>query len=251
MISRYSSTGGRWTSRRFDIAGFFEPQVHEIDVRQFPQCGGDETTIDFEAYRRKYLKFMPEGEIKYLLIAESPPNQTREAPWFFYYDEDDAQALGGLFEHTMRARYEERWRNLRWIGRDASASKRALLERFSSEGFYLIDETDELIAGVSKVKKRQALQRVIDSKSLARTIANLANESYLTTATKVAFISCMGYDRLFNHLSTSSVLIDKNEVKLKELLMEVRVPMPFGNDDNVRQFKMFVGALRTSVERRG
>ena len=192
--------------------------------------------IDFAAYRTKYQKYLPDGHIRCLLIAESPPRQDGEVPFFFYYDEDDVRRVGGLFKNTMTARYEPQWHGVEWRGERIPGSKRGLLERFSRDGFYLIDETDRMIAGL-KGKKRPILEDVKVSGSLKKQIGDLAKQNLVVRKTRIAFISYRGYDVFFDYLKNEKISVEQEEIRLEALLIDERTPLPYhGNEGLFREF---------------
>lgn len=207
-------------------------------------------TLDFGALRGKYLRLMPNGTIDSLLIAESPPNQRSNVPFFFYYDGKDIGDLGGLFEHTMSALYPDMWRAAEESGESLSDVKRTFLRKFSEDGFYLIDETDQILSGLRKSKKREVLNRVRDSGSLLKQIDALARHGYLTNKTKVVLISALGYDVFFDYLKAQSVRSRSGELSLNELMVDKRIPLPYrGNEgDYVRSIRSLKKGQASVIE---
>lgn len=195
---------------------------------------------DFGRLRGKYLKLMPEGVVNHLLIAESPPNQRSDVPFFFYYDGEDVEEFGGLFENTMSALYPDLWTAAEESGRSCSDVKRTFLKRFSEDGFYLIDETDQALSGLRKSKKKEVLNRVRDSGSLLKQIDALARHGYVTDDTKIVLISALGYDVFFDYLKAHSVQSLSGELSLRELMVDKRIPLPYrGNEgDYVRSIRI-------------
>ena len=184
-------------------------------------------TPDFEKLRDKYLRLMPSGSIKWLLIAESPPSQRSETPYFFYYDGDDVNELGGLFETTMMALYKDLWNQTVAAGGSYPSIKRSLLTRFSSDGFYLIDETDQILSGLSLTEKRQALVGVRDGGLLLGQLEDLAKKGFLTANSRIVLVSALGYDLFFGYLRGKSIQGRSGSIELKELVVNKRIPLPY------------------------
>ena len=204
--------------------------------------------MDFESYREKYKKHLPHGHINYLLIGESPPNQSGEHPFFFYYDEGDINKVGVLFKNTMMALYERDWSTLDWNVERIPESKRELLEKFSADGFYLIDETDQIIAGLRKKEKRPILKSVKESRSLVRQISELARQNHVSGKTRIAFVSCLGYDVFFEHLQGQRIPIGSEELRMKDLLVDKR--MPFPSHGHAQRFRESLQSLENPIQKK-
>ena len=114
--------------------------------------------INFNRFRKKYLNKIPKKNgIRVILIAESPPAQNRDLPKFFYYDKDDLQKeeIVSLFGRVMTGLYPVEWKRYSWTGKSVGNNKRKMLKRFSRDGFYLMDATDESLQDEENSEKRK------------------------------------------------------------------------------------------------
>jgi hypothetical protein len=93
--------------------------------------------------------WIPE-EVRYVLVAESPPNA--ESGRFFYYE--DVADKDSLFWETMKAIFPAHYP----AGGPPRHRKREFLERFRAEGFYLLDAVDEPLGEASPALKRQRIR---------------------------------------------------------------------------------------------
>lgn len=110
-------------------------------------------TNGFAAARERYKP----DRIKCILVAESPPKLGSNR--FFYFK--NVTSRDGLFIETMRVLYSGEYdfsdvQSMR-------AQKRQLLEKFRDDGFYLIDSTDEPIAGLPSSEKRARIRAALPS----------------------------------------------------------------------------------------
>jgi hypothetical protein len=82
------------------------------------------------------LKYKPK-EIKYLLVAETPPKTDSDR--FFYFEKVDKQ--DSLFLETMKILYpnETQFAETKTIRK----REKEFLEKFMDDGFYLIDSLDK------------------------------------------------------------------------------------------------------------
>lgn len=206
--------------------------------------------IDFNSYRKKYLEKIPKKKrIRVLLITESPPAQDEEIPAFFYYDEDDLRRVdkGSLFGEVMAGLYPAEWKRYQWIGNSVGNNKRIMLTRFSSDGLYLIDATDEPLQGLSLAWKMEKLEAVKRGRTLTRHIASLAERGYMWPNTRIYITSCLVYDKLYESLRNESFSAGGMTFNLKNMLSGKRIPMPFGSNDSAQRFRSFMGCLREII----
>jgi hypothetical protein len=109
----------------------------------------------FEKARRKYKP--KKGKIRFLFIAESPP--AKDSDRFFYFEKVDNH--DALFLEMMRVLYLD----FSIKGKVIRRYKKRLLEQFQSDGFYLIDSTDNPIPkGTSKKKLIRAALPSLNNK---------------------------------------------------------------------------------------
>jgi hypothetical protein len=206
--------------------------------------------IDFNAYRKKYLEKIPgKRRIRVLLIAESPPAQDEDVPAFFYYDEDDLRRVdrGSLFGEVMAGLYPMEWKRYQWIGSPVGNNKRIMLTRFSNDGLYLIDATDEPLQGLSLAWKTEKLESVKIGRTLTKHIASLAGGRHLWPNTRIYITSCLVYDKLYESLRNESFSAGGMTFNLKNMLSDRRIPMPFGSNDSAQRFRSFMGCLREII----
>ena len=102
---------------------------------------------EFEQAR---LKYKPD-KIKYLLVAESPPEIEKKR--FFYFEEVKIQ--DSLFIQTMKVLYPNDIVDVPTL----RSNKPAFLKRFQGDGFYLIDALDMPI-GVKKTEHK--IKKILD-----------------------------------------------------------------------------------------
>jgi hypothetical protein len=125
------------------------------------------------------------NEINYILIAESPPNDSKR---FFYYP--DVKEHDYLFLAVMKALYPEMHNSYLLSGR-ATHIKVDLLRRFRSDGFYLLD-LFESASAMNEVPVSQAVNTMIE---LLKRIATLK--------TPIILIKSSIYDILARPLAKS------------------------------------------------
>ena len=98
------------------------------------------------------IKYKPD-KIKYLLIAESPPDESSNR--FFYYecvDEKDS-----LFLETMKVLYPNDYTD----AKTARKRKKQFLKKFKDDGFYLIDSTNQPVPSFSRTKKLSQIKKTL------------------------------------------------------------------------------------------
>lgn len=86
-------------------------------------------------FEKARLKYKPK-QIKYLLIAETPPKSNSDR--FFYFENVDRQ--DSLFLETMKLLYPDRAENI--DTKIIRKNKKNFLEKFKNDEFYLIDSLD-------------------------------------------------------------------------------------------------------------
>ena len=204
--------------------------------------------IDFNSYREKYLKTIPKDKgIRVLLIAESPPAQDEHIPKFFYYDEDDLRKVekGSLFGVVMTELYPDEWKKYEWTGENVGKNKHIMLTRFSEDGFYLIDATDEPLQGKERTEKRRKLRTENESGKFVEKLTSLAERSYLSPNTEIYIISSLAYKIFYKSLVETHISSKGVDFILKENVSSKKIPLPFGKDNNnVVRFRSFIGYLR-------
>jgi hypothetical protein len=106
--------------------------------------------------------------IKYLLVAEAPPNLGSDR--FFYFPKVATQ--DSLFLETMKTLYPHDCTG----AADIRPRKGILLERFKRDGCFLIDAVDQPLADSAPAYKRQRIRECLPS-LLAKIRANLQSET--------------------------------------------------------------------------
>jgi len=100
-------------------------------------------------YEKARFKYKPKL-IKYLLVVETPPKSDSDR--FFYFKSVDKQ--DSLFIETMKLIYPKQTENVNT--KTIRKNKKSFLEKFKSDGFYLIDSLntpfDEKYSSSQKVK---------------------------------------------------------------------------------------------------
>jgi len=181
---------------------------------------------NLERYRKKYLEYLPEDGIRWLLIAESPPKQKAgSVPSFFYYDEDDVMKVALLFKETMTALFDPNWNDMRWLEKaNIAESRRELLKRFSKRGFYLLDALEQKPLGG---KTREALSDRGTKRKLKNKLKELAVEGYLSNVTQTVILGTTVHEELFRFLK------DGLSYKNGKIRLNIRntkpVPLPYGH----------------------
>jgi len=130
---------------------------------------------DFETARTAY---KPQA-IKYLFVAEAPPKEGSGR--FFYFD--NVSDKDSLFLETMKVLYPKHYSEAKIV----RLQKKQFLERFKSDGFYLIDSCDSPMEDSSPSKKRKQIQGSLPS--LRNKLRELA-----TDGVKIILISATVYD---------------------------------------------------------
>lgn len=103
----------------------------------------------FEQARQKYKP----ANIKYLLIAETPPKMNSDR--FFYFENVDTQ--DSLFLETMKCLYPEETENV--DTKSIRSNKKYFLNKFKNDGFYLIDSLDNPFETKYTGKQKEVLLR--------------------------------------------------------------------------------------------
>lgn len=125
--------------------------------------------------------------IRYLLIAESPPNDPAR---FFYFK--NVKTQDSLYIETMRAIYYLDDKNAEYFRKH----KEPFLHKFMLDGFYLIDTVDEPLGGLSKQKK---------IKCISNNLVPLKDKlgKLVTKETKIILISAAVHEALYEELTCS------------------------------------------------
>jgi predicted ATPase len=143
------------------------------------------TDMDVTELHRKLtiarLKYKPEI-IKYLLIAEAPPDNLVR---FFYYE--DVHKHDQLFLGVAQVLYPDLKEEFLSSGRDKEIKKQ-ILQKFSDDGFYLLDFSELPLSLHSKPLKSQ----------LSKLITKLSSE--INVDTKIILISTSVYDLAYSKL---------------------------------------------------
>lgn len=130
---------------------------------------------EFETARRKYRPDL----VRVAMVAESPP---RDGSGRFFYFED-VDVGDSLFLELMKALYADAQGDPKAIRR----RKAEYLERFCDDGFYLIDASQEPIAGESRAVKTRFIRAGLDQ--LQRDLEEIQHEDL-----KVVLISSLVYE---------------------------------------------------------
>ncbi len=129
----------------------------------------------FEIARRKYKP----KDIKYLLIAEAPPDESSDR--FFYFE--DVKEKDSLFLETMKVLYPGNYTDPKIVRK----KKKQFLNKLKEDGFYLIDSTDQPMPNFKRHHKIKLIKDALPS--LIEKVKNLANED-----TKIILISSTVYE---------------------------------------------------------
>jgi hypothetical protein len=127
------------------------------------------------------LKYRPDN-LKYLLIAEAPPDSVER---FFYYD--DVREHDYLFLGVAQALYPE-LKDKFLASKRSSVIKNEILRKFQADGFYLLDLSE---LPLSQLTDDLSFQLV----TLIEKVKNVADEQ-----TKIILIKVNVYDIAFNSL---------------------------------------------------
>lgn len=153
-----------------------------------------ELETKFKTARHKYKPAM----LKYLLIAEAPPDSVER---FFYYE--NVREHDDLFLGIAQALYPDAKDNYLAGGRNSDI-KNSLLLMFKAEGFYLMDLSD-LPLSLMKGDLSSQLPTLLEK------IRNVADEK-----TKIILIKATVYDTAFDFLKQEGFVN----------LVDVRIPFP-------------------------
>lgn len=124
------------------------------------------------------IKYKPD-KIKFLLVAEAPPN--KESGRFFYFEE--VYDKDTLFLETMKVLYPDKYTDTP----NVRLRKREFLEQFKDEGFYLIDACDSPMEKSNSSYKRKKIRE-----SLPSFLIKL--NKYANKEVKIILISATVYD---------------------------------------------------------
>lgn len=138
------------------------------------------------------LKYKPE-KIKYLLVAETPPKS--DSKRFFYFEKVEDQ--DSLFIETMKLLYPAETENV--VAKTIRGHKKAFLEMFKRDGFYLIDSLDSPFEERYPPSKKVRLIKM-GQRNLLVKIRELSDDD-----TKVILIAAPVYEANFIYLSQNGV----------------------------------------------
>jgi hypothetical protein len=132
---------GKWSewriphssNKRFIASNYYPNKLDNNISDKKPNLENER--ISLEEINKARVKYKP-ANIKYLLIAEAPPDNIER---FFYYS--DVKRADGLFLGIMEALYPD-LKQYYLKQRRNSKLKVELLEKFKGDGFYLIDLFD-------------------------------------------------------------------------------------------------------------
>jgi hypothetical protein len=154
------------------------------------------TLNKFERARQKYKP----KEIKFLLIAETPPKL--DSNRFFYFENVDKQ--DSLFIEMMKLLYPEDTDQI--DTKSVRSRKREFLEKFQSDGFYLIDSLDTPFERkYSSLQKKNLIAN--GQKELLCKIYELLNNE-----TKVILIAAPVFNANFNFLKGNGIPVVNREL---------------------------------------
>jgi hypothetical protein len=158
-----------------------------------------------EKIHRSRLKYKPD-RVKYLLIAEAPPNNVER---FFYYE--DVREKDFLFLGVMEVLYPQMKTRYLLSGRDAKL-KEEILKKFKSDGFYLVDLSDKPIPeDISFIEMTYFLP------GLLRKLDELVEEE-----TKIAIIKASVFEVVFPLVNA----------KYQGQVADVKIPFPSSGQQN-------------------
>ncbi len=150
----------------------------------------------FEAARTKY---KPE-KVRYLFVAETPPKTNSER--FFYFE--NVMEQDSLFLETMKVFYPDLIEN-REI-KEIRKNKKDFLERFSKDGFYLIDSLQKPFE--TKYSSSRKIKIIKDGqKNLLERINQLINQE-----TKIVLLSATVYKANYEYLKKNGINIINEEL---------------------------------------
>jgi len=153
-------------------------------IQRRPRQEGDEiaksagTVLSMKAFEAARRKYRPD-RVRVAFIAESPPQEGTGR--FFYFEEVDVG--DSLFLELMKALYTDARASTKAVRRQ----KADYLQRFRDSGFYLIDASQEPIAGESRGRKAKSIRAGLDQ--LKRDLAEIQHDDL-----KVVLISSLVYE---------------------------------------------------------
>ena len=147
----------------------------------------------FEIARRKY---KPE-EIKYLLIAEAPPDENSDR--FFYFE--DVKEKDSLFLETMKVLYPGDYTDPKTVRK----KKKQFLNKFKENGFYLIDSTNQPMPDLKRHHKIKLIKASLAT--LIKKVKNLVNED-----TKIILIASTVYEVCNEPLRNENINVINEEM---------------------------------------
>jgi hypothetical protein len=153
-------------------------------------------TMDkFENARQKYKP----KEIKYLLVAETPPKFDSDR--FFYFEKVDKQ--DSLFLETMKLLYPDETKHAET--KTIRKRKKEFLEKFRDDGFYLIDSLDRPFE--KKLNTRQKVKLIRNGQTqLLKNIRELLSE-----VTQVILIAVPVFKANYDFLKEHGIQIINKE----------------------------------------
>jgi len=131
-------------------------------------------------FEKARLEYKPE-QIKYLLVAETPPKS--DSKRFFYFE--DVTKQDSLFIETMKHLYPRQTEDLET--KEIRRRKEEFLRRFQSDGFYLIDSLEEPFEERHSTRKKTKLISEGQTKLLRKI------QLLLTPETKIILIAVPVY----------------------------------------------------------
>lgn len=124
------------------------------------------------AYEKVRQQYRP-GNIKILFIAESPPPTAEVSSSRQFYRADKARTEDRLFTNTIKALYPSA---LEQTEKELEADKKTWLQKFKTDGFYMIEALEESLPHEVTKKERQALIQEALPRLLER-VRELANKN--------------------------------------------------------------------------
>ena len=180
------------------------------------------TSIDISELKKQLekarLKYKPDN-IKYLLIAEAPPDSIER---FFYYE--DVRQHDYLFLGVAQALYPE-LKDKFIASRRNSEIKNSILLKFKADGFYLLDLSE--------------LPLSLKTGDLSSQLPNLIEKikAVVNKKTKIILIKATVFDAAFQ------VLQDKFEN-----VIDIRIPFPGQGGQKIFQIQ-FLNALKLAMQK--
>ena len=176
---------------------------------------------NIEYFKTQSEKYRPE-KIKYLLIAESPPNDIRN---FFFFDGPKPKNQM-FFQNVIKALYKEHCAN-------DQTCKRHFLKKFREDGFYLIDAVEYPITTCTNNERKIII--LDDFPSLIDKLVDFNKRNLADENTKIILIKKLVCELLKDPLE------DNKDVTFDRSLGvgEVGFPRFFSDPlfmDNIREF---------------